>query len=306
MTAALLFPGQGSEVPGMGAALLAPGGRLRELLERASRSSGEDLTEALLRGGRALARTELAQPALLAVGVAVTERLLASGASFAAVAGHSVGELGALHAAGALAAEEALEVAVVRGRLMGEAAARAPGGMAALRVRSEEEVGEAIALTAGAGRLELAAHNGPEEWVLTGDRAALAELSRHRPTTALPVSGPWHSAAMAPARAAFRAFLDDVPFGPLQLPLVANRDGAWVTPGEDLRELLAAQLTRPVRWAQTLRTLGAFGTRHFQIAGPGRVLRGLCRATFGTSVTVAIDDGTDVADPPSQAAGALR
>ncbi len=280
MSDVFLFPGQGAEGPGMGGAALSRPGPVRALLERASRTLGRDLAEVVERGGPELARTELGQPALVAISLGLA---LESGLAPAAVAGHSVGELAAFCAAGCLAPEEAIDCVVDRSRLMADAARGASGGMAAIRVTSEAQAREAIA---GEQGLEIAAHNGPEEWVLTGDRAALAALAARLPIVLLPVTGPWHSRAMAGAAAQWRLALGRVQWRRPRVPVVANATGRFITDGEDLAELLASQLTQPVQWARTLQTLSAAGASRWHVFGPGRVLRGLCRANLGTAATV--------------------
>jgi [acyl-carrier-protein] S-malonyltransferase len=285
---AFLFPGQGSEGPGMGGALLEPPGPTRELLGRASRALGLDLAAAIARASPALTRTDVSQPALTAVCVGIAQELAVTGVHPDAVCGHSVGELAAFCIAGCLDPEEAIDCAVERGKLMAEAARRAPGGMAAVRVR-ESELPEVLA----AGGVELAAHNAPEEWVISGSRAALAAVAARFPVVPLSVSGPWHSRAMAEAEVRFRQRLQAVRWRRPRIPLVANATGAWVT-NEDLAELLAGQLTRPVRWATTLRTLSQGGISSWRVVGPGRVLRGLCRANLGTTARVIVSDGQPV------------
>lgn len=291
MKSAFLFPGQGSEAPGMGGALLSRPGPVRSLLDRVSRALGLNLVKAVACGDPALGRTEVSQPALVAVGIGVALELKGCGVRPDAVAGHSVGELAAFCVAGCLGPEDAIDCAVERGRLMGEAPRRSPGGMAALRVGAEEAVRAALELGARAGHVEIAAHNGPEEWVLTGDRAALAAVAARFPTAPLPVSGPWHSRAMAEAARAWRATLRRMRWNRPEVPIVANATGTFVDEDDDLVALLAGQLTQPVRWASSLRTLHEAGVTTWRVVGPGRVLRGLCRSNLGLAARVVIHDG---------------
>lgn len=276
-----LFPGQGSEAPGMGGAAVTRPGPVKALLDRASSAVGQDLSAVVVRGGPPLARTELGQPALIAVslGLALDSRLVPT-----AAAGHSVGEIAAFAIAGCLSPEEAIDAVVLRARLM----AQAPkGAMAALRASSEAEARAAIAGTS----IEIAAHNGPEEWVLSGDRAELAALAGRAPIGMLPVSGAWHSRAIAAAVGPWREALGRVQWRRPRVPLAANATGRFVE-DEDLADLLAGQLVKPVRWAETMATLGA---QRFDVFGPGRVLRGLCRANHGAAAQVALHEGDDAA-----------
>ncbi|HYV46087.1 MAG TPA: ACP S-malonyltransferase [Myxococcaceae bacterium] len=291
--AAFLFPGQGSESPGMGAALLRRSARTRALLARASRALDLDLEAAVARGHPLLRRTEALQPVLLAIGLGLAEELERSGTTASAVAGHSVGEMAAVCAAGYLAAEEAMDAVVERGRLMAEAARLHPGGMAALRARAQGEVSAALEVGLAAGPVGVAAHNGPTQWVLSGSARALAAVASRFPTVPLPVSGPWHSELMADAERRWLPFLRQLQWRPPRLALVAGQTGQVVEDGDDLPALLAAQLTRPVRWAEALRTLADAGVEAWHVLGPGRTLRGLCRENLGLQVQVQILDGAE-------------
>lgn len=261
----------------MGGAALRRPGPVRALLERASAALGRDLAELIEKGDPLLTSTELAQPALVAVSLGLA---LECEVKPGAVAGHSVGELAAFSLAGCLSPEAAIDCALERARLMGQAARRADGSMAA--IRSEAEVVKAQGLG-----LELAAHNGPDEWVVSGPHAALAAINGVR----LPVSGPWHSRAMAEAARQWRVSLAKVAWARPRVALICNATGAQVTADDDLAQLLAGQLTRPVQWAHTLGTIAARGASRWHIFGPGRVLRGLCRANLGTVAAVHLHDG---------------
>jgi [acyl-carrier-protein] S-malonyltransferase len=289
---AFLFPGQGSEGPDMGGAALSRPGPVRTLVERASRALDLDLERIISRGDRALARTEVGQPALVAVSLGLALELQASGVQPSATAGHSVGEIAAFALAGCLAPEDAIDCVVERARLMADAARRSPGSMAAIRALSLEEVH--LALELGAGRLDLAAHNSPEEFVLTGGRAALAAVHARFHAVPLSVSGPWHSRAMADAGDLWRLSLQRISWQRPRLPLVCNATGLFVRDDHDLVELLAGQLSQPVQWAQSLRTLCDSGIQTWNIFGPGRVLRGLCRANLGASSRVVVHDGSSL------------
>jgi [acyl-carrier-protein] S-malonyltransferase len=289
--AAFLFPGQGSEAPCMGGEALRRPGPVRRLLAHASSGVGLDLEAIIARGDPALGRTEVCQPALIAVGIGLGLEVCARGAVPDFVAGHSVGEIAAFCVAGCLDPEEAIDCAIDRGRLMAEAARRRPGGMVALRVRTEEEVQWALEEGRRAGSIAIAAHNSPAEWVLTGDRSALAAVAACRSIVVLPVGGPWHSPAMADAARAWRPRLDRIRWRRPLFPLVANATGRLVGDDDDLVELLVGQLTSPVRWAETMRTLGEAGVKAWHILGPGRVLRGLCRSNAGMAARIELHEG---------------
>jgi len=285
-----LFPGQGAECPGMGGGALQRPGPVRTLVERASGRLQLDLARIVARGDPLLARTEVGQPALVAISLGLALELEASGVVPWAVAGHSVGEVAAFSIAGCLAPEEAIDAVIERARLMAEAARRTPGSMAAVRVEAEAEVSQALEVGQALGNVELAAHNGPAEWVLSGDRAALGAVASRFPTVPLPVSGAWHSRALAPVAPVWREMLRGLDWQPPRRILISNSRGRAVNPDDDLVELLVRQLTEPVRWAETLATLAGRPAR-WRIFGPGRVLRALCRSNLGPDVPVFLHAG---------------
>jgi len=293
VSVAFLFPGQGAEAPLMGGPALLRSERVRGWLAAASTIVGVDVAEAIERGIPELRRTEVAQPALTAVCLGLYAALAERGVRPDVVAGHSLGEVAAFAAAGACSLEAAVTLAAKRGRLMAEAAATTPGGMLALKVATEHDVRAALAVGGGVGRIELAAENGPDEWVLTGDKPALMAVAACFPAVLLPVAGPWHSRAMAGAEARFRRTLARLRLRPPRCALVVNRDGGLVSADADLVDLLAGQLTRPIGWVRAMATLTALGTRTWVIVGPGRTLRGLVRKNAGPAARVVIvqDEG---------------
>jgi [acyl-carrier-protein] S-malonyltransferase len=288
---AFLFPGQGSETPGMGGGALRRPGPVRALLERASSLVGVDLAEVVARGDQRLTRTELSQPALVAVGLGLALEARAAGLEPAAVAGHSVGELTAFAFAGCLEPEEAVDCVVARARFMAEAAKISPGAMAAVRLPGGRDLEDVLALGRQVGHLEVAAHNGPEEWVLTGEPHALSNVATRYATVPLKVGGAWHSRTMAEAASRWREVLQRVSFRRPTLPLVANSTGQWIGAHDDLSELLLGQLTRPVLWAESLRTMAEAGVSTLHVFAPGRVLRGLCRANLGQLARIELHEG---------------
>jgi len=254
---AVLFPGQGSQTPDMRAAVQR---RAPELLERVVALVGED---PFPRVGES---TRFAQPAIFCASWAGWLELEEE-VPFAA-AGHSLGELAALAAAGVLAVDDALELVVLRGRLMAEADDR--GTMLAL-LRGEPEDAAAVAAEAG---VTVANDNAPGQTVLSGDRDALERaraVARERGLRAMPlgVAGAFHSPSMAAAVAPFRAALDAVTVRAPRFPVFSC---ATAAPFTDPRAELAAALTRPVRWRETVLALHAAGATRFVETGPGDVL----------------------------------
>ena len=252
----VLFPGQGSQTPEM-RDLVAR--RAPELLERCIALVGEDPFP------RAGESTRFAQPAIFCASLAGWDALELDPA---AAAGHSLGELAALAAAGVLDRDDALRLVVLRGELMAEA--DDVGSMLAL-VGATPEDAEAVAAAAG---VTVANDNAPGQVVLSGPRDALAraeEAARERGRRALPldVAGAFHSPSMEPAVAPFREALDSAELHEGAFPVFSC---ASTKPFEDVRAELAAALTRPVRWRETVIALHNAGGRRFVEVGPGKVL----------------------------------
>ena len=253
---AALFPGQGSHTPGMRELVAS---RAPDLLERVTELVGEDPF------ARVEQSTRFAQPAIFCASLAGWDAL---GLEPCAAAGHSLGELAALVAAGVLTREDGLELVVLRGRLMAEA--DDAGSMLALVGGSSEEAAE-IAREAG---ITVANDNAPGQVVLSGPRDGLERAEeiaseRGRRVLALDVAGAFHSPSMQPAVAPFRAALDEVELHEPRFPVVSC---ASTRPFRDPRAELAAALTKPVRWRETMLALHGEGVRRFVEVGPGKVL----------------------------------
>lgn len=273
------------------------------LLERAGRAAGVDARRVLERGGEAFARTEVMQPLLVAVCLITAEALRAAGHGPDLVAGHSIGELAAWSAAGCVAPEVTIELAALRGRLMAREAARCPGGMLALVGCDEAAALRALEHGRSHGAAAIAANNAPDEWVLTGDHAALTAIAAAVPSVRLPVAGPWHSRAMEGAVEELRLAMEEVKRSPPRARLIVNRTGLFA-PREDLYPaLLAGQLTHPIAWAQTLATLIEAGVTDIVTVGPGKVLRGLIRKNVGSAARVHTTEGAGDLDRTREALG---
>jgi [acyl-carrier-protein] S-malonyltransferase len=251
-----LFPGQGSQTPEM-RDLVAD--RSPDLLERCVALVGEDPFP------RAGESTRFAQPAIFCASLAGWDAL---DLDAAAAAGHSLGELAALAAAGVLERADALRLVVLRGKLMAEA--DDAGSMLAL-VGATAEDAEAVAAAAG---VTVANDNAPGQVVLSGPRNALAKAEeaardRGRRTIPIDVAGAFHSPSMEPAVEPFRAALDEVELHEPAFPVFSC---ASTKPFEDVRAELAAALIRPVRWRETVLAMHDAGARRFIEVGPGKVL----------------------------------
>lgn len=264
---AILFPGQGSQTSGMAAVAAA---QRPDLLQQAIDELGADPFERIGEG------TRFAQPAIYCASLAHFKQ--AGSPAGEMIAGHSLGELAALVAGGSLSAEEGLRLAVTRGRLMDEAAEENPGAMLAALGGDDESV-RALALR---HEITVANHNAPGQLVLSGPAEAVAEARKELRADGvkairLPVNGAFHSPLMAGAAKRFRAVLDGVDFAPPARPVYSSTAAA---PFTDLRAGLAAALTEPVVWTETLRRMRAAGAASFLEAGPGDVLTGLVRRTL--------------------------
>ena len=290
MTVAFVFAGQGVEPPWIAPDLVARADAAA-LIDAASAATGCDVRHLLVRGGAALARTEVMQPALVTACLIAARALGAAGLAPDVVCGHSLGELAAWAAGGYVAPVDAIAVAAVRGRLMAREAARSPGGMAI----AGGDVARALAVGQAHGRLVVAAENSPAETAVAGDEAALAAIARALGCRRLPVAGAWHSGAMSDAVGELRAALAAVPraSGP-HAPLVCNRDGA-VAAADALPERFAGQLVQPVRWIACARALAARGVTRYVAVGPGRLVRGLLRANLGDIDVRIVETERDVA-----------
>ena len=253
---AALFPGQGSQTPGMRDFVAA---RAPELLDRCIELVGEDPFP------RVTESTRFAQPAIFCASVAAWQAI---GIQAGAAAGHSLGEIAALTAAKALDADDALQLVVTRGRLMADA--DPDGSMLAVIGGTIEDANE-IAAAAG---ITVANDNAPGQVVLSGPRDALARAEeaaaeRGRRTLPVDVAGAFHSPSMEPAVEPFRDALDAVEVRAPAFPVFSCASAA---PFADIRVELAAALTRPVRWRETVLALHEAGVSRFVEPGPGKLL----------------------------------
>jgi [acyl-carrier-protein] S-malonyltransferase len=282
---AFLYPGQGSQAVGMGAQLCEHSALARQTFAEADDTLGFGLSRLCFEGPmEALTLTANTQPALLTVSVAVSRVLEAEhGLHPAWAAGHSLGEYGALVAAGALAFADALRLVRERGRAMQEAVPPAVGAMAAI-IGLELDVVETICREAAQGQVVSTANlNGGGQIVIAGHREAVAragELAGVRGAKRvlpLPVSAPFHCALMQPAADRLAAALGSVPIGPLACPVVNNVEATATTDANLVKDLLVRQVVSPVRWQESVEELARLGCRVALEVGPGRVLTGLVK-----------------------------
>lgn len=293
---AAIFPGQGSQFPGMADPWIEH--ELgRDVLGRASAALGRDVVQGC-RDEEALARTDFVQPALLACGVAAFRVLEAEGLAPLGAAGHSLGEFAALVAAGVLELEDALEVVLVRGRAMAEAGVARPGAMCALLGVGPEQAAELCELARGEDVLVVANENSPQQVVLSGsieavERAQALAAERRIRAVRLNVAGAFHSPLMEPAVEPLADALGRVPFREPRFPIAENVTGELTTDPEELRTLLGRQVISPVRWSRCVEALAAAGADTFVEAGPGEVLTRLARRIVPGARAVAVGRPAD-------------
>jgi [acyl-carrier-protein] S-malonyltransferase len=282
---ALLFPGQGSQEVGMGADAYAASPAARAVFDAADATLGFSLSTLCFEGPEEeLVRTEIQQPAILTTSVALLRALEEQGEVAADyLAGHSLGEYSALVASGALAFEEAVRLVHARGRFMQEAVPEGRGAMAAVLGLGPEEVDTACegARAATGGVVASANYNSPQQTVIAGDAAAVeaacvrARQEGAKRTIPLAVSAPFHCALMAPAAEKLALELASVRFGEPRPPVVTNVEARPNGDASRIAELLAAQVTAPVRFSEMVQVMVELGVDRFLEVGPGRVLTGL-------------------------------
>jgi malonyl CoA-acyl carrier protein transacylase len=252
-----------------------------DLLELASNEVGSDLFE------RAADGTRWAQPAIFCAALAGWESQR-EGVDPDVMAGHSLGEITALVAAGAIAAEDGLRLVAARGRLMQESADETgDGGMTAVRAREGNR--EAIAEVAAATNVAIANDNAPDQLVLSGALSALDDAEaqlKERGVRAkrLPVAGAFHSPLMEPAVEPFRVLVNESEIGEPRVPVYSC---VTAEPFDDIPALLVRAITEPVRWLDVMRALDARGVTDFVETGPGHVLTNLVRKSLAGAMEAA-------------------
>lgn len=272
----LLFPGQGSQTPGMGADYYAESEPARAVFDQAEPVLPPNFLDILFNGAEDEVRdTRVAQVGLVLVGAAITVHLRSTGIVPGGAAGHSVGEIAALHAAGALTLEDALRLTGERARLMAEESPE--GTMAAVLGMDPDAIAAALP-----ENVDVANYNSPAQTIISGPHDGI-ELAVQKLKDAgakrvlpLPVSGPFHSWCMKAAAEKFRDYVSCVTIAPPSIRFVSSVSGGDERDPERIRELLWQQLFSPVRWVDVMKTLGPCDAIE---AGPGTVLAGLAKRT---------------------------
>ena len=297
MSVAFVFPGQGSQRVGMGRALAEAFRESSEVFAEADRVLGFPLSRLCLEGPQEeLQLTANTQPAILATSVAALRPLLTRGHRPLWVAGHSLGEYSALVAAGALGFADALETVRRRGQYMQEAVPVGQGAMAAILGLDLAAIEEACRAAAEGEVVAPANVNSPGQVVIAGHaRAVDRAMERCRAAGAkravrLPVSAPFHSGLMKPAEERLARDLASLPLKDPEVPLVRNVDARTVRTAAECRDGLERQVSRPVRWQESVELLAREGVRTFVEVGPGTVLGGLVRKTVPDARVLSVED----------------
>jgi [acyl-carrier-protein] S-malonyltransferase len=281
---ALIFPGQGSQAVGMGKALADAFPVCRATFDEADAALG-DAISALCFDGPAdrLMLTENTQPAILTVSVAIWRLLSSRGCTPSFVAGHSLGEYSAHVAAGTIPFRDAVQIVRRRGRYMQEAVPVGTGAMAAILGLDAERVSQACSEAAQGDVVSAANLNAPGQVVIAGSREAVARAGERakqlgaKRVVPLPVSAPFHCALMKPAEERLAPELRALAVSDPCVPVVANVDAEPKRDGASAIEALVQQVSKPVRWEDSVRRLASEGVRTYVEVGPGSVLGGLVR-----------------------------
>ncbi|PSH04889.1 MAG: [acyl-carrier-protein] S-malonyltransferase [Acidobacteria bacterium] len=284
---AFLFPGQGSQITGMGKELAFNHAVARHTFEEADEALGYSLSKLCFEGpDDQLRLTEITQPAILTVSVAATRVLAEAGILPSFVAGHSLGEYSAHVAAGTISFADAVRTVRNRGKYMQEAVPVGIGAMAAILALGLVQIRSACseALFEFPGQIcEPANINSPGQVVISGSKAAVeraAELCKGagaKRAIMLPVSAPFHCSLMQPAQDRLAADLHALTFNNPEVPVLCNVEAAFVTDAAKSRDTLIRQVTGAVQWETSMQVLVAQGATRFLEAGPGSVLTGLLR-----------------------------
>lgn len=291
----ILFCGQGSQTPGMGRELYEASEQVRRMFSLGSKILGYELSDLCFSADAAtLGRTENAQPAIFAVSLAGLIALSERGIEPGAVAGHSLGEYGALCAAGVLSVEDGFRAIKARAEAMAQASG---GAMAAILGSNEEAVAEVCEKTSG--YVLPVNYNSPAQTVIAGEEpAVLAAMQAFSEmglrAVRLQVSGAFHTQLMADAAARFRDAIQDLPWKQPLLPYYSNLTGGQIEHFESLPDYLQRHMVSPVLFTKELASLSEKGYEQFIEVGPGKVLSGLVKRTLRGTRPINIETAADL------------
>lgn len=289
MKKAYVFPGQGSQFPGMAKDLYDTNATAKEMLEKANEILGFRITDIMFEGTpEDLKATKVTQPAIFLHSTVLARCY--EGFRPDMVAGHSLGEFSALAAAGAMDFEDALKLVSIRATAMQKACEIKPSTMAAIIALPDEKVEEICASCSGT--VVPANYNCVGQVVISGEVEAVNEACEKckaagaKRALVLQVGGAFHSPLMEPARLELAAGIEATTFKTPVCPVYQNVTALPSTDPDTIKKNLLAQLTSPVKWTQTVKNMVADGAGYFMEIGPGTVLQGLIKKIAGTEVTI--------------------
>jgi [acyl-carrier-protein] S-malonyltransferase len=296
---AFIFPGQGSQYVGMARDFYESDADSRAFIDHADTILDAPLSPICFNGPEdELRQTRNTQPAIFLHSIVAARRLRSIKPDM--VAGHSLGEYSALVTAGAIDFDDALRLVRLRGELMQQAGEQQKGTMAAVVGLAPESVEQLCREASIAGVVQPANFNSPDQVVISGSvdgvRKAmeLAKANGAKLVKELIVSGAFHSPLMESAREGLKKALDRTGFRDAAIPVYANVTAEPATKASDVRDLLYRQLTSPVRWEQTVRTMVRDGATTFYEVGPGKVLQGLVKRTEGSAKVGGFDKFSEI------------
>lgn len=292
MKKAFIFPGQGSQFPGMAKDLYESGAKGKELLETANEILGFRITDIMFEGSAEdLKQTRVTQPAIFLHSVALAKCMQAFEPDM--VAGHSLGEFSALAAADAIKFEDALRLVYIRATEMQKCCEKVPGTMAAIIALPNEKVEEIC--NSCSGIVIPANYNSDGQIVISGEKEAVEEAcvkakeAGAKRALPLQVSGAFHSPLMEPARLELGKAIEATAFQEPRCPIYQNVTGLPTTDSEIIKKNLLEQLTSPVKWTQSVKNMLADGATSFTEVGPGAVLQGLVKRIAGSTEGLTIE-----------------
>lgn len=297
----LMFPGQASQYVGMASDLHNNFEEVRNLYKLASDELGEDIARLSFEGpAEKLKQTRFTQPAILLHSLAVLTALKDNLPPFDYACGHSLGEYSALAATGAMSFELAIKAVVKRASLMEGACLESPGGMAAIIGLSEEQVSEVCRKASKNGVVVPANFNSKSQIVISGSveavkvAAEIAKSAGAKRAIILEVGGAFHSPLMEPAKSGMEQYLKDADIKSSAVPVIANVTAKPVESSAEIKQLLVAQITSPVKWSQTMSYLVSNDCTHVIEIGPGKVLAGMAKREMSAEKITNLDTIKDI------------